>query len=66
MMLCAPQVREFQSVIGRETKVQAQEKWGGLPDIVMACVGGGSNAIGIFNEFINDTSVREAAIAAGG
>ncbi|KAG2440347.1 hypothetical protein HXX76_004452 [Chlamydomonas incerta] len=59
-------VREFQSVIGRETKVQAQEKWGGLPDIVMACVGGGSNAIGIFNEFINDTSVRLIGVEAGG
>jgi tryptophan synthase beta subunit len=51
------QVREFQSVIGKETRQQCQEKWGGSPDIVMACVGGGSNAIGIFNEFINDTNV---------
>lgn len=51
------QVREFQSVIGRETRKQCVEKWGGLPDIVMACVGGGSNAIGIFNEFIDEDSV---------
>ncbi len=51
-------VRDFQSVIGRETRQQCQDKWGGLPDIVMACVGGGSNAMGIFNEFVDDNSVR--------
>ncbi|KAL6758116.1 tryptophan synthase beta [Haematococcus lacustris] len=59
-------VRDFQSVIGRETRVQCQEKWGGLPDIVMACVGGGSNAIGIFNEFIDEDSVRLIGVEAGG
>ncbi len=51
-------VRDFQSVIGRETRAQCQEQFGGLPDIVMACVGGGSNAMGIFNEFVNEESVR--------
>ncbi len=45
------------AVIGRETRRQCQEKWGGKPDIVMACVGGGSNAIGIFNEFVDDQDV---------
>lgn len=42
-------VRDFQSVIGRETKAQCLARFGALPDIVVACVGGGSNAIGIFN-----------------
>lgn len=51
------QVRDFQSVIGRETRAQCLEKWNGLPDIVMACVGGGSNAMGIFNEFVDEESV---------
>lgn len=51
-------VRDFQSVIGRETRQQCQEQLGGLPDIVMACVGGGSNAMGIFNEFVEEPSVR--------
>lgn len=45
------------AVIGRETRRQCLEKWGGKPDIVMACVGGGSNAIGIFNEFVDDEDV---------
>jgi tryptophan synthase beta subunit len=45
------------AVIGRETRQQCLEKWGGKPDIVMACVGGGSNAIGIFNEFVEDREV---------
>jgi tryptophan synthase beta chain len=51
-------VRDFQSVIGRETREQCQQQFGGLPDIVIACVGGGSNAMGIFNEFVNEPSVR--------
>ncbi|KXZ56428.1 hypothetical protein GPECTOR_1g381 [Gonium pectorale] len=59
-------VREFQSIIGKETRQQCQEKWGGAPDIVMACVGGGSNAIGIFNEFVNDLNVRLIGVEAGG
>ncbi|GLI68787.1 hypothetical protein VaNZ11_013280 [Volvox africanus] len=59
-------VRDFQSVIGRETRAQCQEKWGGSPDVVMACVGGGSNAIGIFNEFVNDTNIRLIGVEAGG
>lgn len=54
-------VRNFQSVIGLETRKQCLEHFGGKPDIIMACVGGGSNAIGIFNEFIDDESVRRAA-----
>ena len=47
-------VRDFQSVIGREVKQQMLEKEGKLPDAVLACVGGGSNAIGLFYEFIED------------
>ena len=59
-------VREFQAVIGKETRIQAQEKWGGLPDILLACVGGGSNAIGLFHEFVDETSVRLIGIEAAG
>ena len=51
-------MRYFQSVIGRETRWQCKEHFGGKPDIVMACVGGGSNAIGIFHEFVDDSDVR--------
>jgi tryptophan synthase len=50
-------VREFQSVIGKESRKQMIEA-GGLPDVVVACVGGGSNAIGMFYPFVNDTEVR--------
>ncbi len=53
-------------MIGRETAVQCKEAWGGKPDIVLACVGGGSNAIGIFNEFIPDESVRLIGVEAAG
>lgn len=59
-------VRDFQSVIGQETKEQMQAKLGKLPDVVVACVGGGSNAIGMFHPFINDTSVRLVGVEAGG
>ena len=59
-------VREFQSVIGREARAQILDQVGRLPDIVVACVGGGSNAIGIFDAFINDTSVRLIGVEAGG
>jgi tryptophan synthase beta chain len=55
-------VRDFHAVIGQETRAQAQEKWGGLPDILMACVGGGSNAMGLFY----DSSVRLIGIEAAG
>lgn len=59
-------VRNFQSVIGRETRRQCLEKWGGKPDILLACVGGGSNAIGLFNEFVDDEDVRLIGVEAGG
>jgi tryptophan synthase beta chain len=59
-------VREFQAIIGRETRTQCQEKWGGLPDILLACVGGGSNAMGLFHEFVNEPSVRLIGIEAAG
>ena len=59
-------VRDFHAVIGEETRTQAQEKWGGLPDIIMACVGGGSNAMGIFHEFVDEPSVRLIGVEAGG
>jgi tryptophan synthase beta chain len=59
-------VREFHHVIGLETRSQSMEKWGGLPDILLACVGGGSNAMGLFNEFIHEPTVRMIGIEAGG
>jgi tryptophan synthase beta chain len=59
-------VRDFQAIIGKETRAQAEEKWGGLPDILLACVGGGSNAMGLFHEFVNQTSVRLIGIEAAG
>ena len=46
------QVRDFQAIIGRETKEQCRAAWGGLPDVLLACVGGGSNAIGLFHDFV--------------
>jgi tryptophan synthase beta chain len=59
-------VRELQSIIGREARVQIQAQAGGLPDLVIACVGGGSNAIGLFHPFIGDRSVAILGIEAGG
>ena len=59
-------VRNFQSVIGDEIKQQMQEAEGGLPDAVVACVGGGSNAIGTFHAFLDDPSVRRDGAEAGG
>jgi tryptophan synthase beta subunit len=59
-------VRDFQSVIGREARAQSLEVLGKLPDIVVACVGGGSNAIGIFSAFIADSAVRLRGVEAGG
>jgi tryptophan synthase beta chain len=59
-------VRDFQSVIGRECRAQCLEKLGRLPDAVIACVGGGSNAAGIFHPFVEDASVRLIGVEAGG
>src|SRR6195256_508459 len=59
-------VREFQTVIGREARVQIQELAGGLLTAIVACVGGGSNAIGIFDAFIGDRDVRLVGVEAGG
>ena len=59
-------VREFQRVIGREARAQFQERTGRLPDAVVACVGGGSNAIGIFSDFIADEAVRLIGVEAAG
>jgi tryptophan synthase beta chain len=59
-------VRDFQSVIGREVREQVMELEGRLPDAVVACVGGGSNAIGIFHPFLNDESVRLYGVEAAG
>ncbi|WP_283787976.1 tryptophan synthase subunit beta [Bermanella sp. WJH001] len=59
-------VRDFQSIIGRETKRQSMEHEGRLPDAVVACVGGGSNAIGMFYPFIEDESVAMYGVEAGG
>jgi tryptophan synthase beta chain len=59
-------VREFQSVIGREAREQCLGQLGRLPDAIVACVGGGSNAMGIFDAFVNDTSVKLIGVEAGG
>lgn len=59
-------VRDFQSVIGREAREQIIEKEGRLPDVLVACVGGGSNSIGLFHEFLNDKEVRMIGVEAGG
>ncbi|MCC7145008.1 MAG: tryptophan synthase subunit beta [Phycisphaeraceae bacterium] len=59
-------VRDFQSVIGRECRQQCLAQIGKLPDMVLACVGGGSNAAGIFYPFVGDTSVKMMGIEAGG
>jgi tryptophan synthase beta chain len=59
-------VREFQSVIGRETREQIMKQEARLPDALMACVGGGSNSIGMFHPFLDDESVRMFGVEAGG
>jgi tryptophan synthase beta chain len=59
-------VRDFQSVIGREAKAQMLEREGRLPDYAIACVGGGSNAIGLFHEFLDDPEVRLIGVEAAG
>ena len=59
-------VRDFQAIIGREAKQQCREMTGRLPDALVACVGGGSNAIGLFYEFINDPDVAMYGVEAGG
>ncbi|HEY7170929.1 MAG TPA: tryptophan synthase subunit beta [Vicinamibacterales bacterium] len=59
-------VREFQAVIGREARAQIVELAGRLPDAIVACVGGGSNAMGMFDAFIEDRSVRLIGVEAGG
>ncbi|MBX3445843.1 MAG: tryptophan synthase subunit beta [Parvibaculaceae bacterium] len=59
-------VRDFQSVIGNETKVQMMEREGRLPDSIVACIGGGSNAMGLFHPFLDDTSVKIYGVEAAG
>lgn len=59
-------VREFQSVIGREARAQILEMEGRLPDVLVACVGGGSNSLGLFHPFLADTNVRMIGVEAGG
>ena len=59
-------VRDFQTVIGREARAQLLETCGRLPDAIVACVGGGSNAIGLFNDFIDEPSVRLVGVEAAG
>jgi len=59
-------VRDFQTIIGREAKQQCQEQAGRLPDALVACVGGGSNAIGLFHPFIDDESVKIYGVEAAG
>ncbi|CAM6096798.1 unnamed protein product [Calypogeia fissa] len=59
-------VRDLHRVIGEETRRQAMEKWGGKPDVLVACVGGGSNAMGLFHEFVDDEDVRLIGVEAAG
>ncbi|MAS42385.1 MAG: tryptophan synthase subunit beta [Rhodobacteraceae bacterium] len=59
-------VRDFQSIIGKETKAQMQEAEGRLPDVLVACIGGGSNAMGLFHPFLDDKDVRIVGVEAGG
>ncbi len=59
-------VRDFQTVIGNETRAQMQEREGRLPDLVVACVGGGSNAIGMFHPFLDDSGVQIHGVEASG
>src|SRR5204862_4492271 len=59
-------VREFQSIIGRESREQIVELAGRLPDAIVACVGGGSNAIGMFDAFVDDRAVQLIGVEAGG
>jgi tryptophan synthase beta chain len=59
-------VRDFQSMIGKETKAQCLEKIGRLPDYIIACVGGGSNAAGMFHPFVDDKQVKLIGVEAGG
>jgi len=58
--------RDFQSIIGREARVQIMDQEGRLPDCLIACVGGGSNSVGLFFEFLQDPSVRMIGVEAGG
>lgn len=59
-------VRDFQSVIGREARAQILEHEGRLPDVLIACVGGGSNSIGLFHPFLSDSSIKMIGVEAGG
>ena len=59
-------VRDFHSIIGEETKKQCLESFGKMPDILLACVGGGSNAMGLFHSFVNDKTVRLIGVEAAG
>ena len=59
-------VRDFQSIIGREAKVQVLAAYQRLPDYLVACVGGGSNSIGLFHPFYNDKTVKFIGVEAGG
>ena len=59
-------VRDFQSVIGKEAKAQMLEREGRLPDSLVACIGGGSNALGLFHPFLDDKDVRIIGVEAGG
>jgi len=59
-------VRDFHAVIGKETRQQCAALWDGIPDILLACVGGGSNAMGLFADFIDDPSVRLIGVEAAG
>jgi len=59
-------VRDFQSIIGKETRAQMMEREGRLPDTLVACIGGGSNAMGLFHPFLDDPEVRIIGVEAGG
>lgn len=59
-------MRDFHACIGQEARRQCEAKWGGKPDVLVACVGGGSNAIGLFHEFVDDEDIRLIGVEAAG
>lgn len=59
-------VRDFHNCIGKEARAQCEATFGGKPDVLVACIGGGSNAMGLFNEFVEDTDIRLVGVEAGG
>lgn len=64
--ICAVQVRDFQSIVGYEAKAQFAEMTGGAPDVLLACVGGGCNSLGLFTAFLDDAAVKLIGVEPAG